>query len=115
MLEVTKRLFARPADTSNPVGLLTNVLKASVELVSLDGNDFAWSSWQDRGAAVSELHGLLAKIENEIIPPHLTVSVLFAPTGPMQELSMSSGWADTFLRLATYFDAVEAALWPCQQ
>jgi hypothetical protein len=35
--------------------------------------------------------------------------VLFAPTGPLQELSLSSGWADDFLKLASRFDATQNA------
>jgi hypothetical protein len=30
--------------------------------------------------------------------------VLFAPTGPIQEVSVSSGWGDAFLELADRFD-----------
>jgi len=30
--------------------------------------------------------------------------VLFAPTGPIQEVSLSSGWGDAFLKIAEQFD-----------
>jgi hypothetical protein len=30
---------------------------------------------------------------------------LFAPTGPIQEVSLSSGWGDMFLELAKRMDA----------
>jgi len=33
------------------------------------------------------------------------MSVLFAPTGPIQEVSLSSGWGQGFLKLAEDFDA----------
>ncbi|WP_194814929.1 hypothetical protein [Nocardia sp. XZ_19_385] len=35
--------------------------------------------------------------------PH-TLVVLFAPTGPLQDLSISSGWAERYLELAARFD-----------
>ncbi|WP_161599681.1 hypothetical protein [Pseudomonas arsenicoxydans] len=41
----------------------------------------------------------------------LNVAVLFAPTGPLQELCMSSGWAETYLKVAGKFDEVERLLW----
>lgn len=53
MLETSKRLLASQSDLSDPLGLLVEVLEASIELVALDDNDFAWSSWQDRDAAVT--------------------------------------------------------------
>jgi hypothetical protein len=39
------------------------------------------------------------------------VSVLFAPTGPIQEVSLSSGWSETFLKVAERFDRAERQLW----
>jgi hypothetical protein len=33
-----------------------------------------------------------------------TLRFLFAPTGPLQETSMASGWAAEFLALAARFD-----------
>ena len=32
------------------------------------------------------------------------MQVLFAPTGPVQEVSISSGWGEEFLTLASRFD-----------
>ncbi|HEX8181606.1 MAG TPA: hypothetical protein VF525_18845 [Pyrinomonadaceae bacterium] len=36
------------------------------------------------------------------------MEVLFAPTGPMQEVSLSSGWGEEFLALAERFDEAMA-------
>jgi hypothetical protein len=41
----------------------------------------------------------------------LELSVLFAPTGPVQEVSVSSGWGDEFLILANEFDAALAEVY----
>lgn len=32
---------------------------------------------------------------------------IFAPTGPLQELSLSSGWGEEYLRLAAQLDALD--------
>ena len=37
------------------------------------------------------------------------MSVLFAPTGPMQELSIDSGWGQEFIALADRFDEAMAS------
>jgi hypothetical protein len=47
----------------------------------------------------------IAVLEAGQLPHKLELAVLFAPTGPMQEVSLSSGWAQEFLALAARFDA----------
>ena len=53
----------------------------------------------------------MASVSSGVMPEQLKVSVLFAVTGPLQELSLSSGWAQVFVRLAALFDDVEALIW----
>ena len=90
---------------------------ASLEAVLLDarallqrpGNDFSWSSWGDAKEALAEIDQIIAEIRPGHIPrSRLSISVLFAPTGPIQEVSVSSGWGDEFLALASRFDAALA-------
>jgi nucleotide-binding universal stress UspA family protein len=89
---------------------LATILREARALLALPNNDFAWSSWADAGAALAEVDGLVAALDAGRLPSRLTVAVLFAPTGPIQEVSLSSGWADEFLALAARCDAaVEAA------
>lgn len=104
-LDQTKHLFSHEADTSDARALLKEVLAASIELVSLDDNDFSWSSWSDAAAAIQELEQHAASLRSRGRPDFEGMSLLFAPAGPMQELSLSSGWGETFVRLASYFDA----------
>jgi hypothetical protein len=94
---------------------LVNVLREARALLALPGNDFAWSSWADAPAALAELDRLIAAVASGPLPPRLDLMVLFAPTGPMQEVSLSSGWADEFLALSTRFDtAVERVYVPAR-
>jgi hypothetical protein len=111
MLEQTKRLLASAPDSSDPRQLLVDVLAASIELVSLEANDFSWSSWKNGDHAVAELRGILEQVRAGSVPAKVSVGFLFAPTGPLQELSMSSGWAQTCLTLADHYDAAERLLW----
>ena len=70
---------------------LVEVLREARALLALPGNDFAWSSWEDAPAALAELDQQIAAIESGQLPAKLDLEVLFAPTGPMQEVSLSSG------------------------
>jgi len=36
--------------------------------------------------------------------------LLYVPTGPLQEISISNGWAEAFLKLAEEFDSLEYLL-----
>ncbi|HYJ80517.1 MAG TPA: hypothetical protein VEW03_12970, partial [Longimicrobiaceae bacterium] len=83
---------------------LADVLRETRELLARPDNDFAWSSWEDADDALREIDGLITAVERGEVPG----SVLFAPTGPIQEVSLSSGWGDEFLALADRWDAASA-------
>ena len=110
-LDNTKSLLSHPLEGADPREVLLDVLRAAVELLSIEDNDFAWSSWKDSSAAVAEVSRLLAIVEAGGIPDRLAVSVIFAPTGPMQEVSISSGWGETFLKVAERYDYAEKGVW----
>jgi hypothetical protein len=80
---------------------LITVLKQARALLALESNDFSWSSWKDQNHAISEIDSIIAALKNGSIPE---IGVLFAPTGPIQEVSLSSGWGNEFLELAERFD-----------
>ena len=84
---------------------LIAVIKETRTYLAREGNDFSWSSWNDREAALSEIDSILAQLNNGSVPD---AGVLFAPTGPIQEVSMSSGWSLEFLKLAGRFDEAYA-------
>ena len=83
---------------------LADVLRETIAWLSRPENDFAWSSWDDAKAAVSEISAHIATLDAGKLPPELDLVVLFAPTGPIQEVSLSSGWGDDFLELSERFD-----------
>lgn len=80
-------------------------------MVSLPDNDFCWSSWADQAQARAELLGLIASLEAGARPERLQLAVLFAATGPLQEVSLSSGWAQAFVKVADKFDEAQALFW----
>lgn len=110
MLERTEQLLSHP-DAEDPCVLLAEVLRSTVELLSLPDNDFAWSSWKAKGTAIAEIERVLALVEAGELPERSSVSVLFAPTGPIQEVSVSSGWGEAFLKVAERYDRAEQRLW----
>jgi len=53
----------------------------------------------------------MERVKKGDIPPEAEIGFIYAPTGPLQELSLSSGWADTFLRVAERYDAIAVQIW----
>ena len=84
-----------------PLQGLIAVMRDARRLLALPENDFTWSSWEDREAALAEVDEHIATLERGSVP---NLSVLFLPTGPIQEVSLSSGWGAAFLSLADRFD-----------
>ena len=82
---------------------LLDVLTATRDLLARPENDFDWSSWRDQGAALQEMDDIIANVRIERVDKR-TLDVLFAPTGPIQEVSLSSGWGREFLAIAERYD-----------
>lgn len=87
---------------------LATVLRRIVRLLSRPGTDVLWSGYETAADLRGEVEKYLIKIEAGDLfddDEFLGLRVLFAPTGPLQETSISSGWAREFLDLAARFDA----------
>jgi len=80
---------------------LITILREARAFLAREGNDFSWSSWRDQAQANYEIDSIITKLENGSVPD---MRVLFAPTGPIQEVSLSSGWGHEFIELAEQFD-----------
>ena len=87
---------------------LIAVLKQARYLLALPGNNFAWSGWENADAALAEIDSLLSDLQRNVLPDKQRLTLLFAPTGDIQEVSLSSGWARPFLELAERFDKAVA-------
>jgi hypothetical protein len=88
---------------------LVAVLEAARERLAAADTDFTWSSWRDQRDALEEIDTLLSELRSGVLPSAGTLRVLFAPTGPLQEVSLSSGWGDAFIALAGRFDNAMAS------
>ena len=99
---------AAPLTFMDPADLL-HVLREARGLLASPGDDFVWSSWHGPADALAELDGLIGSLEAGRLPARHAITVLFAPTGPIQEVSLSSGWSERFVELAEECDAAVSA------
>ena len=88
------------------VGKLIDDLLMTRGYLAIAENDFAWSSWESQASALDEIDGLIHALQSGGGIDTLNLRCLFAPTGPIQEVSLSSGWAQVFIELANKFDAI---------
>ena len=84
---------------------LISVMEETRAYLALEGNDYSWSSWRDADHALAEIDSILTDLQNGVVP---SMDILFAPTGPIQEVSLNSGWGDEFIDLAGRFDEAYA-------
>lgn len=85
---------------------LTKILSETREYLARPDANFDWSSWPDQETALAEIDGALARLRDGHLPTML--AVLFVATGPIQEVALSSGWGNEFLKLANRFDECAA-------
>lgn len=87
----------------DPKALLT-VLQCCRELVSRS-EDSDWSCL-DAKDIIAILDHTIRRL-GESLPIEIDkIRFIFLPTGPLQETSMSNGWANEFLELAKRFDEI---------
>lgn len=90
------------------IALLTEVRE---RVSSSDANAFvSWTvDWEDVDEALSEIDALLESVRSGRVPRR-ALGLLFAPTAPLQDLSIAAGWADEYLALAARGDRAMASL-----
>lgn len=90
---------------------LIEVLREARAHLARPGNDYSWSSWDGPDDALREIDALIATVERDGLPSRVDLDVLFAPTGPIQEVSLNSNWEREFIDLAARFDAAMERLY----
>lgn len=83
---------------------LVAVLTEARALLARPDNDFFYSRWQDGAEACADIDRFLTAIGQGGTIWLPDIELLFAPTGSIQEVSLSSGWGDAFLHLSQRFD-----------
>lgn len=77
-------------------------------LLARSENDFPWSSRSDQTAALTDIDEPIAEVRRVRLQ-NVILDASFAPSGPIQEASSSSGWAREFLTIGEWDDKATAA------
>ena len=87
---------------------LLKVLSETRDLLALPDNNFCWSCWDKFEKALTEFDQLVANLESDHFFDLSKLSFLFAPTAPIQEVSISSSWGREFVDVSAKFDSALA-------
>jgi hypothetical protein len=76
-------------------------VKVLLETISVDeGRGF--ESSKESLTIINDAISFFLEPKNNILPED--ISMQFAPTGPLQEISLSNGWSEIYLKLAEQYD-----------
>ena len=83
---------------------LIRVLKDIRNILDFPDVDLCWSKYNDLAELLKEIDSYIerAAIGDDSITKDL--SYFFAPTGSLQEISISNGWGEKFIELSTVID-----------
>ncbi len=104
--------FVGKAKKTTPCEQLAEIIKSARALLLRSGNDFSWSPWESSVDIGPELDSFIATLQQGTLPEQARLLELFRSNGPIQNVSVSSGWTREFVALAERFDTVAPRLWP---
>lgn len=89
--------------TSNIPEIIKILEQVADELIVPDGN-VLWSPYENQAEALADVKNHIERLKQNDFSKLKALELLFAPTGSLQEISISSGWGSRFLVLAAQFD-----------
>jgi hypothetical protein len=92
---------------------MINELIKIIELIKdniSDCSDVIWTKYETAKEFRDDLDRYMARLKLNDKSCLEELNVLFAPTGYLQEHSISNGWSDEYVRLAAQFDKIYCSL-----
>ena len=80
------------------------VLKKTKAIIKVTDINVAWSRFESEEEVIEALDDHMEKLISHDFSAIWDLILLFAPTGSLQEISISSGWGAEYLTLASEFD-----------
>jgi hypothetical protein len=88
----------------SPVQDVIDILGQVIRLIESGEPDVTWSGYDTVDDVLLDLADHIDRLAKNDLSKRKELEILFAPTGALQELSISSGWGEQFLTLAERFD-----------
>ena len=95
-----------------PVDEVIGILQEVKNVLALPDTDVVWSRYNSAEDALEDIHQHMESLRRGDLSKLDELTSVFAPTGNLQEISISSGWGEAFLYLAARFDRAIELLRP---
>lgn len=90
---------------------LIKVLESVREFITMPATDVTWSHFDSKEEVIDDLNEHIRLLKSNDFTKITELTILFAPTGDLQEIALSSGWAEEYLIVAERFDnAIKAVV-----
>lgn len=83
---------------------IIKIVDTVIEIVTTNEQDIVWSYYDSVSDLVADLNDIKKRIGNSEKRWRIELTLLFAPTGALQEIALSSGWSEKYLKLASRID-----------
>jgi hypothetical protein len=88
---------------------IVEILNTIKQTISAD-TDIVWTRFDSVGELVDTLNKYIKRVEESDSKVFHDLKYEFAPTGSLQELSISNGWGEEFLHIADRYDEIYSQL-----
>ena len=82
-----------------------DILNEVIRIVESAETDVVWSGYDSAAVVLADLTEHVERVTRKDFSRRREIKLLFAPTGPLQEISLSSGWGAQFLGIVKRFDS----------
>ncbi len=88
----------------NKIKEIIKVLEKVREIIVNYEMDLSYSTYESEKQLISDLEVYITELKTNDLSCKKEISVLFAPTGDLQEIAIDSGWSDEYIELAKIID-----------
>ncbi|OPH47269.1 hypothetical protein BC351_12275 [Paenibacillus ferrarius] len=86
--------------------LLVDLLWEVRKLIDSPNTDITWSNYRSVEEVLSACDTYIERLNENDKSVVTELELLFAPTGSLQEISISSGWSNEYIGLSSRFDDI---------
>jgi hypothetical protein len=88
----------------SPVQDVIDILNEVIRIIESGEANVTWPGYGTVDDALLDLADHIDRLAQNDLSKRKELEILFAPTGALQEISLSSGWSEQFLSMAERFD-----------
>ncbi len=88
----------------NDKTVIIEILETVKELILEPKTDISWSIFNSKDELIIEIDAHIQKLKLRDFSKVTDLIILFAPTSDFQEISLSSGWGNRYLKISERFD-----------